>query len=81
MTNLVDCMEEHEIESEGYDKSVASCPYYEIASDLLAALERIQQRTDQGIKDADQHMFGTIGSLRHIKTEVDAAIAAAKGEA
>lgn len=40
MTNLVDCMEEHEIESHGYDKSVASCPYYEIASDLLAALER-----------------------------------------
>ena len=51
------------------------------APDLLAALERVRQRTIEGIEEADKHLFGTIGSLRHIQREVDAAIAAAKGEA
>ena len=43
MSALIDCMEEHGIESHGYDKSVVSCPYYEIAEALLMALARGEQ--------------------------------------
>ena len=64
----------------GYEAN-SPCPLHAAAPDLLAALERVRQRTIEGIEEADKHLFGTIGSLRHIQREVDAAIAAAKGEA
>lgn len=53
MTDLVDCMEEHGIESSGYDKSVTFCPYYEIAADLLAALELAGHTTAMCSNDSE----------------------------
>ena len=47
---------------------------------LLAALEQAHKRAVNGIKEANQHLFGTIGSLRFIESETQIVIEAAKKE-
>ncbi len=47
---------------------------------LLAALEQAHKRAVDGIKEANQHLFGTIGSLRFIESETQIVIEVAKRE-
>ena len=43
-TTLVDCMEEHGVEREGYNTSIVFCPYQEIAEKLLKALKVLRMQ-------------------------------------
>ncbi len=54
------------------------CPLHDAAPALLAALEQAHKRAVDGIKEANQHLFGTIGSLRFIESETQIVIEVAK---
>lgn len=78
MTRLVDCFEEHETQGDGpYRDVVTSCPYYEIAEGLLAALKAALPAIEYVVED----MPGFDGvPWDAVEVEVLAAIAQAEGE-
>ena len=78
-TILPDLMEEHTIESSGYDKSVDYCPYYEIAADLLAALEQTADAITKWLLGSTD--LYRDGQLAIAEETARASIAKAKGEA